>query len=331
MPFVPEEVTHDNATLLNLHHFDQDAMRFTLQRGSLEHVQAAPGRFRGTIAQTASAGLRLDWGEYSLAVLARGDLNPESLSLVLIVGGAGEWRVFGAPAGEGDLLLMPQGGRLHARKPNGAQWLSLQAPRCRFEAMGLDLALLDQCSAWHLPGPASPALRAGLHRLAPVLSPQAAERWHPGVDLTQAHTELLGLLLGEFGSRVESMGAPAQLGGGERWRVVRRAEEYFADHADLRIRIDELCQAVGTSVSRLERAFREVYGLGPQRYLSLRRLAAVRRQLQTGDPLLSVTMAATDWGFFHLGRFAADYHRLFGERPSETLAFALSAGRSGQR
>jgi AraC family ethanolamine operon transcriptional activator len=32
-----------------------------------------------------------------------------------------------------------------------------------------------------------------------------------------------------------------------------------------------------------------------------------------------VNETAQSWGFFHLGQFAADYSKLFGELPSQTL------------
>ena len=61
----------------------------------------------------------------------------------------------------------------------------------------------------------------------------------------------------------------------------------------------------------------ERYGLGPMAYFKALRLNAVRVALKVTPA--AVSEAAREFGFHHLGNFAADYRRLFGERPSETL------------
>ena len=60
--------------------------------------------------------------------------------------------------------------------------------------------------------------------------------------------------------------------------------------------------------------------MGPARYLTLKRLTAVRTELRRGDPAaINVTDTAIKYGFWELGRFAREYRQMFGERPSETL------------
>jgi AraC-like DNA-binding protein len=52
----------------------------------------------------------------------------------------------------------------------------------------------------------------------------------------------------------------------------------------------------------------------------LQRFHATRQQLTVASPgQTTVTQVAYDNGFYHLGRFSADYRRLFGELPSKTL------------
>jgi AraC-like DNA-binding protein len=81
----------------------------------------------------------------------------------------------------------------------------------------------------------------------------------------------------------------------------------------------------GVSSRTVYRVFDRLYGEPPLRRLRRASLESVRRRLEAGRPGDSVTSAAFDWGFDHLGRFAAAYRRHFGEAPSETLRRARSS------
>lgn len=80
----------------------------------------------------------------------------------------------------------------------------------------------------------------------------------------------------------------------------------------------DLCRELGVSDRTLRLAFRERYGLGPMAYYKCLRLNAVRTAMRA-TPLVPIADVARGYGFHHLGNFAADYRRHFGERPSETV------------
>ena len=91
-------------------------------------------------------------------------------------------------------------------------------------------------------------------------------------------------------------------------------------HAHAPVYVLDLCAATGVSERTLRDAFLKQCGMGPMRYLKLRRLHQVRRSLYGVAPgATSVKAAALENGFWDLGRFAVDYRAMFGESPSETL------------
>ena len=81
---------------------------------------------------------------------------------------------------------------------------------------------------------------------------------------------------------------------------------------------EELAQQVGVSVRSMHDAILRYRGMSLHRYLRLRRLWLVRRQLLAGAE--SVKATALAFGFWHLGDFSASYRLQFGETPSQTLA-----------
>ena len=78
-----------------------------------------------------------------------------------------------------------------------------------------------------------------------------------------------------------------------------------------------IAAALGVSKRTIGHDFHQLFGIGPARYLRLRRMVAARRALLAREG--SVTRIAVAHGFTELGRFAAEYRAVFGDTPSQTL------------
>jgi AraC-like DNA-binding protein len=92
---------------------------------------------------------------------------------------------------------------------------------------------------------------------------------------------------------------------------LKEALAYIAEFGREPITVQDLLRATGAS---------ERFGVSPKAYLQSLRLNAARKELKNSDPLSAkVADVANQWGFWHMGQFAADYRRHFGELPSETL------------
>lgn len=103
-------------------------------------------------------------------------------------------------------------------------------------------------------------------------------------------------------------------------RIVARADDVLRRRVDEPVYVAELCEALQVPERTLRRAFERTFAISPIRYLKLRRLGLVRRALCASDPAHTrVSDVASRYGFWEMGRFAGEYRRLFGEKPSETL------------
>lgn len=80
----------------------------------------------------------------------------------------------------------------------------------------------------------------------------------------------------------------------------------------------DIARQIGVSVRTLHDAVQRYRGMSLHRYLRLRRLWLVRRQLCAGTQ--SIKACALAFGFWHLGDFSRIYRAQFGEAPSETVA-----------
>ena len=102
--------------------------------------------------------------------------------------------------------------------------------------------------------------------------------------------------------------------------VMHRFGRAVEQHPGEPLYILQICKAIGVSERALRMCCQEYLGTSPKRYLLLRRMHQARRALrEAASDTTTVATIATQFGFWHLGRFAINYQALFGESPSGTL------------
>jgi len=101
---------------------------------------------------------------------------------------------------------------------------------------------------------------------------------------------------------------------------VKRAEGFIDENAHQPLTIGDIVEHVGVSTRSLFEGFRRFRSTTPMQYLKDVRMQRVRDELlRSSREATTVTEIAVRWGFLHLGHFAVDYKRYFGESPSMTL------------
>jgi transcriptional regulator GlxA family with amidase domain len=120
--------------------------------------------------------------------------------------------------------------------------------------------------------------------------------------------------------QADGVNVETKTGCGRRKAIVARFLKFLAAHPNRPLYLTEICAAIFVSERTIRAACEEHLGIGPIRYLTLRRMHQVRQALLGADPSkATVTSVVTDHGFWELGRFSVAYRARFGESPSETL------------
>jgi len=98
-----------------------------------------------------------------------------------------------------------------------------------------------------------------------------------------------------------------------------RALRWLRGHLSEPVRLERLADIGGVRPRTLETHFKLFLGTTPLGWVRRMRLAQARQQLLLSDGRASVTDVAIANGFSQLGRFAAQYRKVFGELPSATI------------
>ena len=104
-------------------------------------------------------------------------------------------------------------------------------------------------------------------------------------------------------------------------RAIRLVLDYVNSAPSEEITAVELCSLADCSQRWLEQSFKMRFGVTPKAYVKFLRLARLRRDLQQppcGERQTIIELASA-YGFWHMGQLAADYRKVYGELPSDTL------------
>jgi len=138
----------------------------------------------------------------------------------------------------------------------------------------------------------------------------------PFVD-SLAQSIITGLLYAQHHNYTEELRHPTSAGGPA---AIRAAVSYIDEHAAEPIGVTDVADHAGLCVRALQQGFARHLETTPSGYLRQVRLGRVRDALLASDAdATTVATVAAGWGFFSLGRFAAQYREAYGESPSQTL------------
>jgi AraC-like DNA-binding protein len=226
----------------------------------------------------------------------------------------------GLEVSAGAIIVNGSGATHHHRSWGPCHWgaMSLTPEELAEAGSVIDGRELTVPSVTHLirPAPALMGRLLSLHNDAIRLAKSAPDRLaHPEVaryfEQALIHTMVRCLT----DTSVAGRAAIRQQG-----TIMARLADLAQGNGDRPLHLVEICAATGVSESTLRRCCHEHLGMGPVRYLWLRRMSLARRALIRADPATAtVTSIATDHGFWELGRFSVEYRALFGESPSASL------------
>lgn len=288
----------------------------------LDWRQLDRGRLNANLIRVAGLGASIFHVAFDRSFLQLGGSPPGMLTFGLLGESVGEIGWYGGRAAANNLLVFKSGGEYESvsRPDFSAHTLSFSEEHLDRVAALLDApanlsAYRQGAIALHIDPQAFSDLRhrlRGLDRRV-AAGPRGSEAdWIRNELEYEIPARLIRILAAE--PAATSLKA-------DRRRIVaaQKARDYIDAHADKPPTIQDVCRAAGVSWRTLNYVFRSIFGVTPKEYLQATRLDGVRKGLRRMGPDETISDIANSWGFWHLGQFAADYKRQFGELPSEML------------
>jgi AraC family ethanolamine operon transcriptional activator len=292
--------------------------------GHMAPMVLSPGAIRAELVSAVWPGVAVELLDYSFPLATRGESAAHRIAVIAPIRRAGVAQLNGQSVVPGSVMHVLGGATEIAGSSAGASlFATLSFDPATLEgaadALGVDIDLPGR-------GEFRSVRAVGWHRLRSlVLDLRQSVRESDNVAPTGREAAAIKEALLEIGVHVlavdERQGALASQPRFNSLHIARVCEDYASASYFQNVTLAHLCGASNVSERRVRDAFYDCYGMSPTAYLRVAALHGVRDALLTG-PLApdTVSRVASDFGFWHLSRFAGQYRALFGEAPSKTLA-----------
>lgn len=304
---------------------DVDSQAQGVEGWSQEYHQLTPGPFQGGIEYIGLPEASLFFETFNQRVHQAGVLTPGCIAFSHLIESGEEGWLSGVPIGPHSAVLLRPGAEFHFRTPRQATVATVVVSTAIAHGLAERLGVSESLEQ---------ALRVGVMPLRPAAS-RALRRVScdirtiarcavspPGVPAGShvACDTLLASWLSTLDKDPSQFKALVPSNHQQRRRIVAEAYHYIRHHLGSPLSVLDVCRHVRVHQRVLEYCFREAFELTPVAYLRHLRLHEARRALSCDvGPVPVIGDVAAAFGFWHLSRFSADYKRLFGELPSDTL------------
>jgi methylphosphotriester-DNA--protein-cysteine methyltransferase len=303
-----------------------DGLQQAVKGTHFDVVQLGRGKLRGGISYVGVGDLTLSLNSFSTGICAQRISADDKLLFGMLLGAADRVSQWSFDMIPGDIVVIPPVTEHHAAHFGASSYACIRLDPNELGSVFAGDPSLSDPENWQQNNRhrahsdvGTVAVRAlslladHLARMEGALSDELAEFWQRTIVECMAVTMRCSLPPDKGGHLPSAM------------KLVRLVEDYLEIRGNQPVHVSEICSRLHLSRRSLHRAFHEIFGIGPVKFLRQKRLCKVHSTLKASAPVATtVGKVAMQLGFVELRRFARDYHEMFGEYPSQTLGGGLN-------
>ena len=285
------------------------------------------GKVKTDVFQLSSSDLSLFSMQYGDEVLIRPNMYQDFSLVHFSIQHGIEVLAHGCKADvpQGSVLLSSPRKSIQLRWQEGCEQIILRVPHSLLSrvaphaARGRTSATLHLPSQLRLPAQVVPIWYQLIQSYAQYVD-FAQTQEHLAPWLAHVEQAMAMLLLAQLpgGAIVQAINDMSPTMAGTSHRRLARLEAHVFARLESPLSLHDLARAAALSPRQLNALTQQHWGVAPMVWLRQQRLAAAHQVLQSTAGA-DVTSCALRFGFSNVGRFAAYYQKIFGEKPHETV------------